>query len=154
MSRFTYFFRRFFVTERQTPQTFALLECMPKKAKVLQSTSICRTTSICMTWSARWWEICLHACQFGNWIMYFQPEQKSNNACQYFPDLSENTQEYSQGAMSISGNVSKLIQSSQCIWPLLLSQNLITPFICRSVCDLQQSIKADPQSHDTGCKEV
>ena len=29
MSRFTHFFRRFFVTEKQTPQTFPLLECMP-----------------------------------------------------------------------------------------------------------------------------
>ena len=29
MSRFTHFFRRFFVTEKQTPQTFTLLECMP-----------------------------------------------------------------------------------------------------------------------------
>ena len=28
MSRFTHFFRRFFVTEKQTPQTFTLLECM------------------------------------------------------------------------------------------------------------------------------
>jgi len=28
MSRFTHFFRRFFVTEKQTPQTFSLLECM------------------------------------------------------------------------------------------------------------------------------
>ena len=28
LSRFTHFFRRFFVTEKQTPQTFSLLECM------------------------------------------------------------------------------------------------------------------------------
>ena len=28
MSRFTHFFRIFFVTEKQTPQTFSLLECM------------------------------------------------------------------------------------------------------------------------------
>ena len=28
MSRFTHFFRKFFVTEKQTPQTFSLLECM------------------------------------------------------------------------------------------------------------------------------
>ena len=28
MSRFTHFFRRFFVTEKQTPQTFPLLESM------------------------------------------------------------------------------------------------------------------------------
>ena len=28
MLRFTHFFRNFFVTEKQTPQTFSLLECM------------------------------------------------------------------------------------------------------------------------------
>ena len=28
MPGFTHFFRRFFVTEKQTPQTFSLLECM------------------------------------------------------------------------------------------------------------------------------
>ena len=28
MSRFTHFFRNFFGTEKQTPQTFSLLECM------------------------------------------------------------------------------------------------------------------------------
>ena len=28
MSKFTHFFRRFFVTEKQTPQTVSLLECM------------------------------------------------------------------------------------------------------------------------------
>ena len=28
MSRFTHFFRKFFVTEKQTPQTFSLLERM------------------------------------------------------------------------------------------------------------------------------
>ena len=28
MSRFTNFFRNFFVTEKQTPQKFSLLECM------------------------------------------------------------------------------------------------------------------------------
>ena len=28
LSRFTHFFRNFLVTEKQTPQTFSLLECM------------------------------------------------------------------------------------------------------------------------------
>ena len=28
MSRFTHFFRRFFESEKQNPQTFSLLECM------------------------------------------------------------------------------------------------------------------------------
>ena len=41
MLRFTHFFRNFFVTEKQTPQTFSLLECMssPVICKLLTSFS-------------------------------------------------------------------------------------------------------------------
>ena len=36
MSRFTHSFRRFFVTEKQTPQFFSLLECMERAKKLLK----------------------------------------------------------------------------------------------------------------------
>ena len=40
MSRFTHFFRRFFVTEKQTPQTVSLLECMDPSTQLAMD-SLC-----------------------------------------------------------------------------------------------------------------
>ena len=57
MSRFTHFFRNFFATEKQPPQTFSLLECMEgdERGKGKGGYRM-RRGSGTSSWREGWWE--------------------------------------------------------------------------------------------------